>query len=353
MVATAMTRKQRVLTALKRGQPDRVPATPRTVWSGIKYIGRTVRDCYRDEDVYVRSQVACVEDLGVEAAWVIAGHMPLERCLGLKMLDSEDDPASPVEPLIGSMDDVLALPKNPNVKDDPNLRYVASIVSKLRQALGDDVPVIGEVSSPFRCACMLRGTQSLFLDMYEEPDLVKRLVEYCVQPLTDLAQMLLEAGADLTQTHCPVASREMISRKHYLEFVHPVHQALYSDWEQRIGLPVLFHICGDWNDRLDLVAEEGVSSVHIDRTDLARAKELFGPRVSIMGNVPSTDVMLLGTPEDVERESAACIAKGGPGGGYLLGADCLLARDTPAENVKAMVRAAERFGRKERPWPTR
>jgi MtaA/CmuA family methyltransferase len=200
---------------------------------------------------------------------------------------------------------------------------------------------------------MLRGTQNLFLDMYEQPDLVKRLVEYCVEPLTDLVQMLLEAGADLTQTHCPVASREMISRKHYLEFVHPVHQALYSDWEQRIGLPVLFHICGDWNDRLDLVAEEGVSGVHIDRTDLARAKELFGPRVSIMGNVPSTDVMLLGTPEDVERESAACIATGGPGGGYLLGADCLLARDTPAENVKAMVRAAERSGSKERPWPTR
>lgn len=97
MVATAMTPKQRVLTALKRGQPDRVPATPRTVWSGIKYIGRTVQDCYRDEDVYVHSQVACVEDLGVEAAWVIAGHMPLERCLGLKMLDSADDPASPVE----------------------------------------------------------------------------------------------------------------------------------------------------------------------------------------------------------------------------------------------------------------
>lgn len=343
MGSTAMTRKERVLTALKQGQPDRVPAAPRTVWSGIKYIGRTVRDCYQDEDVYVDSQVACVEELGVEAAWLIAGHMPLERSLGVKMLETEDDPASPLEPLINSIDDVLALRKSPNVKGDPNFRYVTSIVSKLRKALGDHVPIIGEVSSPFRCACMLRGTQNLFIDMYEQPDLVKRLVDYCVQPLTELAQMLLEAGADLTQTHCPVASREMISRKHYLEFVHPVHQALYADWEQRIGLPVLFHICGDWNDRLDLVADEGVSGVHIDRTDLVRAKELFGDRVSIMGNVPSTDVMLLGTPEDVERASVECMTKGGPGGGYLLGADCLLARDTPAENVRAMVRAAERY----------
>ena len=44
-------------------------------------------------------------------------------------------------------------------------------------------------------------------------------------------------------------------------------------------------------------------------------------------------------------ECREMIAKAGPGGGYILSASGCLSEGTPLENIEAMVRAAERYGR--------
>ncbi|MBI2315861.1 MAG: cobalamin-binding protein [Betaproteobacteria bacterium] len=54
--------------------------------------------------------------------------------------------------------------------------------------------------------------------------------------------------------------------------------------------------------------------------------------------------MLLGKPEDVKRESKECIAKAGARGGFILGADCGVPRDTPAANMRAMTEAVMEAG---------
>lgn len=61
---------------------------------------------------------------------------------------------------------------------------------------------------------------------------------------------------------------------------------------------------------------------------------------AVMGNVPAVDTLLMGTPRDVEQQAARCARTAGPGGRYILGADCTSPRDTPAENMAAMFRAA-------------
>jgi uroporphyrinogen decarboxylase len=63
-----------------------------------------------------------------------------------------------------------------------------------------------------------------------------------------------------------------------------------------------------------------------------------------MGGV-STLTMLRGTPEQVQAEAQAVIRKAGGGGGYIMAAGCMVPRDTPEENMQAMVRAAHEFGR--------
>ena len=41
--------------------------------------------------------------------------------------------------------------------------------------------------------------------------------------------------------------------------------------------------------------------------DLAEIKLSFGRRLALMGNIHTTAVMLMGTPEDVEREAKKCM----------------------------------------------
>jgi uroporphyrinogen-III decarboxylase len=49
--------------------------------------------------------------------------------------------------------------------------------------------------------------------------------------------------------------------------------------------------------------------------------------------------LLLGSPEKVKREAIECINKGGLGGGFMLGANCVVPRDTPTENMRALTEA--------------
>ena len=78
--------------------------------------------------------------------------------------------------------------------------------------------------------------------------------------------------------------------------------------------------------------------------DLAECKRLYGRRLALMGNLHTTEVMLRGTPRDVRRESLRAILAAGEGGGFCLSTGDQCGRDTPNENIRAMVQAAHECG---------
>jgi uroporphyrinogen-III decarboxylase len=53
----------------------------------------------------------------------------------------------------------------------------------------------------------------------------------------------------------------------------------------------------------------------------------------------------MGTPSDVEKACEEAIKAAAPGGRFMLGPGCMLPLDVPYENVEAMVRAAQTYGR--------
>jgi uroporphyrinogen decarboxylase len=78
--------------------------------------------------------------------------------------------------------------------------------------------------------------------------------------------------------------------------------------------------------------------------DLAEVKRRHGARIGLMGNLHTTDVVLKGTPEVVRNASKWCIDVAAEGGGFILSTGDQVGRDTPDENVYAMIEAAHDFG---------
>jgi uroporphyrinogen-III decarboxylase len=62
-----------------------------------------------------------------------------------------------------------------------------------------------------------------------------------------------------------------------------------------------------------------------------------------MGNVPAS-LLSFGTPEQVEAHCKKLIEVVGEGGGFILANACSLPYDARVENVKAMIRASEKYG---------
>lgn len=63
-----------------------------------------------------------------------------------------------------------------------------------------------------------------------------------------------------------------------------------------------------------------------------------------MGNL-SSHLLMRSTPSEVETAVSDQIRKGAPGGGYVFSIGGEVIPETPNENIDAMIRAVEKYGR--------
>ena len=71
----------------------------------------------------------------------------------------------------------------------------------------------------------------------------------------------------------------------------------------------------------------------------------FGSKIVLKGNLHTTDVMLRGSVDDVVATSRKAINDAAAGGGFILSTGDQCGRDTPDENLRAMVETARTYGR--------
>jgi len=118
------------------------------------------------------------------------------------------------------------------------------------------------------------------------------------------------------------------------------------------GMPTHVHSCGPESQLVKIFAEETDLTVidpleipPMGDCDLAEMKRLYGDKIVLKGNLHTTDVMLRGSVEDVVSASKKAIDDAGRGGGFILSTGDQCGRDTPDENLRAMVETARTYGK--------
>ena len=79
---------------------------------------------------------------------------------------------------------------------------------------------------------------------------------------------------------------------------------------------------------------------------MAWARKVVPPRTVLMGNINPSDPLVLGTPDQVDK-AAKKVIEGTGGKGLFLSSGCAMGRNTPSENMMAMVEAAKKYGTSE------
>lgn len=77
---------------------------------------------------------------------------------------------------------------------------------------------------------------------------------------------------------------------------------------------------------------------------LAELKKQYGHKIVLKGNLHTTKVMLHGSAEDVVEASKKAIDDAAEGGGFILSTGDQCGRDTPDENIFAMIEAVNKYG---------
>jgi uroporphyrinogen decarboxylase len=118
------------------------------------------------------------------------------------------------------------------------------------------------------------------------------------------------------------------------------------------GFPTHIHSCGPEKELVKLMAEETDLTV-IDPLEvppmgdcnLGELKELYGDRIVLKGNLHTTSVMLHHDVNVVIEASRRAIDDAAAGGRFILSTGDQCGRDTPDDNLLAMVETARTYGR--------
>jgi MtaA/CmuA family methyltransferase len=204
-------------------------------------------------------------------------------------------------------------------------------VALFKRKAGGQIPVMGWVEGALAEAADLRGVSQIMMDLYDCPEWLEQLLEFCCLLEIEFARAQVKAGADLIGLGDAVASQ--IGPTAYRRFALPYEKRIFAAVHE-MGALCRLHICGDTTAIVQDMAVSGADIIDVDwMVDMKRASEIFGPKAAICGNQDPTAVMLLGTPEQVKEKVRECIERGGPRSLSMAG--CEIPDKTPHANLHA------------------
>jgi hypothetical protein len=140
----------------------------------------------------------------------------------------------------------------------------------------------------------------------------------------------------------------LISPRHYRSLVLPRLQKLVAECH-RLGIPFIKHTDGN----ITRIEQELLVDSDIDAyqaiepaagMDIARLKQQYGDRLTLMGNVDCAHLLTFGTPAEVAAETRRVIQVAAPGGGFVLTSSNSIHGGVKVENYLAMLETARKYG---------
>jgi len=358
-----MTHRERVLTALSRKTPDRVPKTASFTAPLLDFFRKKTgaKDPldYFDSDV----RYAGNNPSGIERTELFKKYYPTELFQqGLKI-----DPdwgygmlhgdfyhffryAFPL-PEITSAADLKEYPF-PDFSGPERWIGVKEKVETLHEhGYAVVAGCVGGVDTIFEPAWMLRGDTQLLMDFYENPDLANALLDKITEITIDGSVRMARTGVDVMITAmCTGTQRGLLmSPQTWREFLKPRLAALIKAVKAvRPDILIFFHSDGKIDEIIEDLIEAGVdilNPVQPECMDPEQIKRDYGDRLSFWGTVGTQSVMPFGTPAEVKENVKRRIEIVGAGGGLLIAPSHTLEPEVPWENILAFFEAVQEYGR--------
>ena len=131
----------------------------------------------------------------------------------------------------------------------------------------------------------------------------------------------------------------------FAEFSRPYIKEVIKDVNAHdSSAPTFVHICGRTLDILEQMPDTGADCLSFDHAvNPAKAKEVAGKKIAIMGNVDPVEIMMMGNPEIITKACYDVIDAAGQDSGFILAPGCETPITTSDENILAMCNAARTY----------
>jgi len=366
-----MTSKERLMTALRRGKPDRLPVTVHQ-WQPF----------HLDEYLDGIDALAAFEQFGMDAQiqyfesmgqfWLVDADFSkvnTKEWIDEAKVISDDPEDRVVHHTIRTPERTLTYKTAGNrwttwiteylIKQDEDVELIRKYmpvprldpepVNRLHDELGDRGIVRGFVwgdqAGCWPHACCLTDINELILRCTDEPDWVHELMGILLEKKLQFVESMGEARFDLVETGGGASSSTVISPKLHEEFCLPYDRKMHDALHQQ-GFLVTYHTCGGTLNLEESIVANGADvsetlappSVGGNQEPWEFARKING-RLALIGGIDQFNVLTQGPVETIREMVRKLFETVGPNGGYV----CSLSDHffhTPLEHLQAFADAA-------------
>ena len=368
-----MTSKQRLITALQGGEPDRVPVAPHF---SRDYVGHYMRKtdtpivgyeewidsyfaAYKNFGFDAMLQIWCEDKHNNDGTWKTNTELKTEtleyklfkitittpegELVGEYKVTKSPQSHWTMSYLIKNPEDIALLKYQP----DP-LEYMDITPLKFAQEkVGDDGLAYGLVLGVWHAACNLRNADSLMMDFFDRPEWIKAffriLADYAIMKIEAMSRsgiQLIEIGESfLGMGLSPSVCKEFI-----LPYDTEIVRACLDK-----GIMTLYHNCGQCHDLLELMADTGTTALETltppsmgGNADLRDAKRRIGNRLCLRGSIDQ-HILKDGNTQTIENHVENYVQDAGTKGGFIIGTG-EFGTDIPMANLFTLVNAVNKYG---------
>lgn len=211
-----------------------------------------------------------------------------------------------------------------------------------------DLAVMASGPSVFQHPTFLRGLENLLIDMATQGEMAHWLIDRFTDFYLGFFDRMLTAAKgriDILRTADDMGTQRglLLSPDMFRTFIKPRLSKLI-DMTHSHGVKFLFHSCGAIRPLIEDLIEIGIDILDplqaaADGMEPQALKDAYGDRICLHGGICTQHLLPRGTGDEIRREVQRRSEIMGNGGGYILAPCHVLQMDVPTENILAMSEA--------------
>jgi len=338
------------MASLNHQEGDRVP-----IWDYIDNRGIVDYICPGWTD-YHETMVKVYHALGIDlcrgygASYAESDDGTVTECDGVVQRKITGQSNWLVDYPIKTLDDLKTFTREPVSEEWASNEWIEQIKGEIArfEPLTMYVPGAG---CGFHATYGLMGQELFSYAIYDDPANVERILEIETESAYRLAKAAAKAklcpmyfiGDDVAYKGALLFSPDFLRRtfiKSLAKCIEPLKAA---------GIKVIFHSDGYLMDILDDMIDAGIDGLNpiepLAGMDIGLLKKEYGKRLVLVGGVDCSQLLPLGSVEDVVRGTKEVLRLAGHGGGLFIGSSSEIVPSTPVENILAFYETCREAGR--------
>ncbi len=337
-----MNSKERVLNTLKGEEADRVPCFSgmgNVTIHGMNELKIRFAESHVSAEKMAALSASSYKLFGLECA-VVPFDLGVEaEALGCELNFYDDGSSRILYPTVKTkilkFGDELKIPEK--LVERGRIPTLVEAIGTLKDDVEEDVAVGTYVLGPYTLAGQVMDLNELLKNSFKKPEEVDRILRSLSQAIQIIAEKLKDAGADFITVREMGAPADVISPRMFGSMVlGPLSETI-----KKIEGPSILHICGNTNPIVELMQKAGADAIAVDqKNDLRATREKLGDEAIVLGNIDPYNVLVKGTPDDVEAAVKDVIDAGVDG----VVPGCDIWPEVPRENMTALVDSTKKYG---------